>query len=174
MEHFYQDIYGAFDFQDLYTNIINSLPNNAHIVEVGVWKGCSAAYLAVEAINSNKNIKIDLIDQWIKIGSVEDYSIEEVAQNLNPVINYVTLIKSNSIAATSLYEDHSLDFAFIDADHTYESVKKDIMAWLPKIKIGGVIAGHDYCHSVPGVIKAVNEIFSDKVNYLGRSWWIQL
>lgn len=171
MEHFYQNIYGAFDFPDLYTNAINRLPQDSqsHIVEIGVWKGCSAAYLAVEAINSNKNIKIDLVDIWEKDGE-----LDEVKRNLSPIIDNVTLIQLDSVKAAALYEDHSLDFIFIDANHEYNFVKKDIMAWLPKMKLGSVIAGHDYSHDCPDVIKAVNEIFSDRVNYLGRSWWIQL
>jgi hypothetical protein len=57
MEHFYQNIDGWFDFQDIYSDVIRKLPNNAHIVEVGAWKGKSTAYLAVEAINSGKILK---------------------------------------------------------------------------------------------------------------------
>jgi hypothetical protein len=54
MEHFYQNIQGWFDYQELYTKVINQLDNNSHVVEVGAWKGCSTAYLAVEIINSSK------------------------------------------------------------------------------------------------------------------------
>jgi predicted O-methyltransferase YrrM len=62
MKHFYQNIQGWFNFQNLYTYVVDRLPNNSHIVEIGAWKGASTAYLAVECINSNKNIKIDVID----------------------------------------------------------------------------------------------------------------
>ena len=51
--------------------------------------------------------------------------------------------------------DNSLDFIFIDADHGYEAVKKDILAWVPKVKLGGLLSGHDI-HMV-GVKKAVEE-----------------
>ena len=40
--------------------------------------------------------------------------------------------------------DETLDFCYIDADHRYEAVKRDIEMWLPKVKHGGVICGHDY------------------------------
>lgn len=55
-----------------------------------------------------------------------------------------------------------IDFVYLDADHTYESVSTDIDAWWPLVSDGGVIAGHDYCESFPGVIKAVDEFFADK------------
>ena len=66
--------------------------------------------------------------------------------------------------SVDLFEDNSLDFVFIDASHEYEDVKNDILAWLPKVKRGGILAGHDYYVNqdwFSGVKKAVNEIFSD-------------
>ena len=59
-------------------------------------------------------------------------------------------------------EDGSLDFVFIDASHEYEHVKADILKWYPKVKNGGVLAGHDCYPNNPefgGVYKAVTEIF---------------
>jgi hypothetical protein len=53
------------------------------------------------------------------------------------------------------FEDESLDFVFIDADHEYESVKRDIILWRRKIKPGGILMGHDT--QIPGVRKAVQE-----------------
>jgi len=56
--------------------------------------------------------------------------------------------------------DGSLDLVFIDADHSYEWVKKDIAAYKPKLKPGGWLTGHDI--DFPGVNRAVNEVI---VNY---------
>jgi len=64
MEHFYQNIQGWFNYQKLFTDVIRDLPNNAHIVEIGAWKGASTSYLAVEVINFGKNIKTDVVDTW--------------------------------------------------------------------------------------------------------------
>ena len=64
MEHFYKNIHGHFNYEQLYTQVVNGLSNNAHIVEIGAFKGKSSAYLAVEVINSKKNIKVDIIDSW--------------------------------------------------------------------------------------------------------------
>ena len=57
------------------------------------------------------------------------------------------------------YDDKSLDFVFIDAGHDYTSVKKDIDAWLPKVKSGGILAGHDFMNEYSGIIQAVIDTF---------------
>jgi hypothetical protein len=65
MEHFYKNIgEDWFDFQDLYTEMVNKFKSGSHFVEVGSWKGRSSVYMAVELINNNKNIGFDCIDLW--------------------------------------------------------------------------------------------------------------
>ena len=63
--------------------------------------------------------------------------------------------------------DASLDFVFIDAEHTYDAVKQDIAAWEPKIKPGGWVMGHDYCDKFPGVRQAVQERYGGREIALG-------
>ena len=46
--------------------------------------------------------------------------------------------------AASLFENGSLDFVFLDADHSFESVWQDLSVWYPKVRIGGILAGHDF------------------------------
>ncbi len=53
------------------------------------------------------------------------------------------LLKSDSVTAAKRIEDGTLDFVFIDGDHTYEGVKRDIAAWYPKVRVGGLVSGHD-------------------------------
>ncbi len=134
----------------------------------GVWKGMSAAYMAVEIINSGKNIKFDCIDNWEFVPDLQDDIPQELfgediyetfLKNIEPVKDKITPIKCLSWEGAQHYEDNSLDFVFLDAAHDYESVKKDINAYFPKIKQGGVIAGHDYewCETVR---QAVDEFFT--------------
>ena len=78
--------------------------------------------------------------------------------NLRPLINLINPIRTESVSASKMYADESLDAVFIDADHRYESVKADILAWMPKIKKGGILAGHDYMLGHSGVIRAVDEL----------------
>jgi len=66
-------------------------------------------------------------------------------------------IYENSNVAVKRFKDESLDFVYIDADHRYEFVKEDIRIWHEKVKIGGVMGGHDYGPHQPGVPQAVDE-----------------
>lgn len=67
------------------------------------------------------------------------------------------------------------DLVFLDASHDYENVKKDIQAWQPLVKPGGVLCGHDFSSSWPGVVRAVRESF-DYVKFMrdGSIWHVQL
>jgi predicted O-methyltransferase YrrM len=91
---------------------------------------------------------------------------------MEPVKDYYTAVRLTSVEAAATYEDSSLDFVFIDADHSYESVREDIIAWWPKVKAGGIISGHDYHMGAPGVINASNELFG-YVRVTGSCWWVR-
>ncbi len=67
--------------------------------------------------------------------------------------------KMTSTSAAEFVTDASLDFVYVDADHSYEAVKEDIRLWLPKVHKGGYIGGHDFSYYHPGVPKAVLEAF---------------
>jgi predicted O-methyltransferase YrrM len=181
MEHFYQSLgENWFTYPGLYSMVVDRFPTNSHFVEVGVWKGMSAAYMAVEIINSGKNIRFDCVDNWEYIDSQEeipetmfDNLYETFLNNIEPVKHIITPVRELSWDGAKHYEDESLDFIFIDAAHDYESVKKDITAWFPKIKKGGIISGHDYSWS-PGVREAVNEFFQGKEIYENEGCWIHV
>lgn len=68
------------------------------------------------------------------------------------------LIKGDSVASADQIADGSLDFVFIDADHREHAVRADIFAWRPKIRPGGILAGHDAQDAFPGVTAAINDL----------------
>ena len=84
----------------------------------------------------------------------------------------IKLHESYSYEIADNFIDGTIDFVYIDGEHSYEAVKRDIELYLPKIKDGGIIAGHDYHESWPGVIKAVEEVLG-KPNHVHRdSTWV--
>lgn len=85
----------------------------------------------------------------------------------------LTKIKANSLDAVKEFEDCSVDLVYIDAGHDYEDVVADIKAWLPKIKVGGYIAGHDYVWHPP-VKQAVNELIGTVETFTDTSWLAQV
>ena len=168
-----------FDYDDIYKTMVELFSSGSKFVEIGCWKGKSSAYLGVEIINSKKNITLDCIDTWK--GSDEHISYKHIKeetlyqlfiQNISPLLSVINPIKMDSVSASKNYEDKSIDFVFIDGAHDYKSVKADIDAWFPKVKIGGVIGGHDYKNGWVGVDRAVDEFFVDKKFLVSRSSWV--
>jgi predicted O-methyltransferase YrrM len=178
MKHFYENLGEKwFTYPELYSAVVEKFPNGSHFVEVGTWKGMSAAYMAVEIINSGKDIRFDCIDTWDFVPSQSEIPphlfnglYEVFMKNIEPVRHQVNPVQAISWDGAALYKDNSLDFVFIDAAHDYESVRKDIHAWFPKVKKLGVMAGHDY--ECPDVRKAVNEFFQGYAIHESEGCWI--
>jgi len=180
MKPFYKKIDGWFGPTEevLYKEVVDRVKDSAHFVEVGSFKGKSSVMMAVLIANSGKDIKFDCVDTFE--GSPEHqkgamFEIKEVVdetlldafmQNIEPVKEYIKVVVSDSISAAKNYEDESLDFVFIDADHSEAAVYSDLCAWYPKIKKNGIIAGHDYDVSgkATGVYAAVKRFFEDKMD----------
>lgn len=180
MEHFFHSIPGNFDFHDIYDQAVREAPEGAQFVEVGVWKGRSAAYMGTQIKNSGKHIRLYLVDMWDAavhlrnaVHAYEPASFEQCKADLEPIKDVVTFVGAPSVQASALFGDGSCDFVFIDADHAYEPVLEDLKAWFPKVKPGGVFAGHDYSWEYPGVLRAVKETFGTKVAHRNNSWWLR-
>ena len=164
-----------FTYPDLYRNMIQKYSDGCIFVEVGAWKGKSAAYMCVELANSKKKIGFFVVDTWE--GSIEHKEKPELSQlydifldNMKPLEHYYHPMKMTSLEAASKFADDSIDFVFIDASHEYTDVVDDLKAWYPKLKKGGTLAGHDYYPDQPtwgGVYKAVNEVFPDSHQHIG-------
>lgn len=101
-----------------------------------------------------------------------------VAERLGKYKNRSRIIRMTSETASELFEPETLDFIFIDANHSYEACQKDINLWWPKLKKGGVFAGHDYLDGkIPagnfGVKRAVDEFaqkYSQKLFVTPEKW----
>jgi SAM-dependent methyltransferase len=171
MDHFYHNIgEDWFTYPELYKQAIHQVKDGV-FVEVGSWKGRSAAFLGVEIINSGKPIKLYCVDTWK--GSIEhqdmdcvksDALYDEFINNTKPLESVIIPLRLSSVAAAEQFADDSVDFVFIDASHEYEDIKADIAAWYPKVKPGGLFAGHDY--NWTGVRRAVDEFASDKNKFI--------
>ncbi len=95
----------------------------------------------------------------------------------------VTIHHADSVDAARDIKDGSLDLVFLDGDHSYPGIKRDIAAWLPKVKSGGWLGGHDYLnHGDPrfdftGVARAVGEFsrnFGVEIEEdLNFTWWVR-
>jgi hypothetical protein len=166
-----------FEWQDLYTEMVNRFPSGSKFVEVGLLCGRSFAYLATEIVNSGKDIRLTGVDGFFWEAEDSISSFKNFKKNLSPVEGRYEVIRSLSKESASLFADNSLDFVFIDANHAYDAIRDDIMAYLPKMKPDGILGGHDYyAADHPGVVQAVDEIFGDKahIRHDIHTWWVEM
>jgi len=159
MEHYFKEIPGFFTFPDFYAWVAGEMIGkpSPHLVEVGIYHGQSAAFLGVELVNRGVSAQVDLVDQF------HDSPPETVMGRLAKIPVAWRIQKGCSWNVAARYPDESLDFVFLDANHDRDSISRDIDAWRPKVKKGGLLAGHDYIHwQNPefGVVRAVNERFA--------------
>lgn len=179
--HNYANIPGFFDYERLYDDIVENAADTAHFVEVGALLGRSTCYLAELIQFSQKRIRLDVVDTWVNLPPDPTFhaAVREAAGDpykmflLNMerfgVAQFVRPIRLESTEAAQMYRDSSLDFVFLDADHSFQAVCRDIEEWAPKVKPGGVLAGHDY--GMPEVQRAVQERLGEH-NFYAPACWI--
>jgi predicted O-methyltransferase YrrM len=159
MASHYLSIEGWFDFENIYELVLRRAGSKkAHIVEVGAYKGRSSCYMAERMRATGAQISFDVVDTFCGDADVGRFDLwPEFAANLERagVLDSVRPCRAASVQAAKAHGDGSLDFVFIDAAHSFEAVTHDLAAWWPKLRQGGLIAGHDYTYS-PGVRAAVD------------------
>lgn len=178
MEHFYGTIQGWFDWEHIYSSFVKMAPadKDSVFVELGAWKGKSSAYLATEIANSGKPIKLHVVDAWDGRGHTNNdgtaeycaYELdikaglfETFTKHLEPVAAHYTPVRMDTVEAAAQFEDGSVDLVWIDTTQDYDMVLAEIQAWLPKVKSGGWIGGHDYTSAPQTVGAAVHAVFSN-------------
>lgn len=118
--------------------------------KVGVELGVAEGKYSRRLCKANPQMKIYGIDAYQVYGNYIDYSAqtldslyEHVKKEFAQYPNY-ELIKEFSMDAVKKFEDNSLDFVYIDANHEDPYVTEDIVEWSKKVKPGGIVSGHDY------------------------------
>lgn len=168
MDGYWKTVPGWFDFQDLYELAVAEASDGASFLEVGCWLGKSTCFLADCIRRSGKNIGLTVIDTFKGVEGDELQSLLlpfggsvrlafEANLKTAGLFDGVTIIEENSLNAHRHFAARSLDFVFIDGDHSYRGVRQDILNFRPKVKPGGILAGHDYRDSAD-VKRAVDEL----------------
>jgi predicted O-methyltransferase YrrM len=182
INHNYISLEGWFNMENQYLELLDNVPEGGVFVELGAYKGKSTSFIVTEINNQNRNIQFHTIDTFEgDSGSNDEEEIEayrkvnvskmfdEFSENTKHLKEHFNVIVGKSDESSKFFEDNSVDVIFIDAGHSYDAVIRDIKSWLPKIKDGGIMSGHDYINW-SGVNTAVNEIF-DKVDKIDNECW---
>lgn len=131
------------------------------IAEIGVLAGDLSREVLKQMLPDELD-KYVMVDDWSNPDDHLNHRWQAV--ELSQSEPRVTLIETRSLDAAAMFEDHSIDLVYIDADHSLVAVESDLAAWWPKARLA--IGGHDYvlwntcCDNPVGVVPAV-EAFAD-------------
>jgi hypothetical protein len=144
------------------------------ICEVGVWKSHLLRYLLRDKDCFKIITNYFAIDQFKPLAKEHGHMSNKTSYDwhllyLNackymPWFPQLKIMKLTSYESSKLFQDEYFDLVFIDASHFYEDVLDDIKIWIPKVKKGGFISGHDYGMGEKkghGVKQAVDEYFGE-------------
>ncbi len=145
-------------------------------VEVGVAAG---EYLEI-LVKSNPQMQFYGVDPWAPQKGYRDYTRQKTFDNLQteaykrlrPYPN-CEFLRKTSMEAVQMFQDNTLDFVYIDADHSFKAVTEDIHEWLEKVRPGGILAGHDFATSKGNARMHVKHVVPNYMNAWGyRPWFI--
>jgi predicted O-methyltransferase YrrM len=141
--------------------------NNAQLIEIGSYCGESGEIIAGIFPNSTLNC----VDPWEKY-TEDDYTwdldeqeaeLNQAEQIFDSVLARCPNMRKNKMPSAQYVASlapESIDFVYIDGNHQYSSVKEDLTNYFEKVKVGGIIAGHDY--PFPPIQKALSEFFNEE------------
>ncbi len=161
----YLPMYNVNSLKGLHAMILDIVQPEFTIVEIGSFAGVSSDLFAryckklycIDAWGDNMGIEHD------KMVKAELMFDEVWAAHSN-----IEAIQGLSCDIAPQFNDQSLDMVYIDGNHSYESVKEDIRLWMPKVKPGGWVTGHDMI--LMSVQHAVNEMLGAVKVYEDTSW----
>jgi len=134
--------------------------------EIGVALGDNAS----EMLKSWDNVKLILCDSYWHSLEWETRTRERLVEFNDRITWYI----QDSQEASRAIADNSLDFVYIDGDHSYRNCYMDIHLWWQKVKSGGVLCGHDFFEEI-GVMTAVSKFVLENqllLNAKWHDWWI--
>jgi Methyltransferase domain len=159
--------------EDFYASIHNVGKLTA--VEVGCFRGESAEIAA-------RYVKhLWCVDPWSPAcgvvtpfdGGVGQHEYMLFLLKTAALDNIRGILRMTSVEAGAMMPDKSLDIVYLDGLHDYANVKQDILTWLPKLRMGGYLGGHDFndCPDHIGLLRAVREILGEPPEkFLDGSW----
>lgn len=164
-----------FTFKNFYRGIA-AREGFRRFAEVGVWKGESINFLA-QLVKDQPGVELYAVDLFEQTYTYRDSPLAAEIPTIHQTFEK-TLIrggthhlihgeKGRSHLVADRFEDAFFDFVFLDADHQYEQVLLDLKNWYPKVRSGGIFAGHDYWdYPQPdgsyGVSQAVDTFFEER------------
>lgn len=172
------------DIVPWHVELAKTLPQGARFVEVGVLLGRSIAHIGT----IRPDLDLWAIDSWEgktwgepmteiveRHGGVWPAFLACMREHAPDVLDRLHVVRARSTDV----DLGRADVVFIDADHSYESVRDDIEHWGEQVVDGGILAGHDRQGDYPGVVRAVNEAFADSEIHTGPGdwssvWWVRV
>lgn len=154
--------------RDEFPYLLNRLGLTGEGVEVGVFRGEFAELV----LDSWKGSKYHLVDPWMvyaeEMGAeghplnqeAFDHIYESVLRRVDHFGDRADVMRMPSLDAATCFADGTLDFVYIDGLHTYQAVYDDATAWYPKLKPGGLMAGHDYAEGPRWEVKPAMDRFA--------------
>lgn len=153
-------------------------------VEVGSWKGRSTSF--VGPVCKANGTRLVCVDHWqgsrdkLSEHYAQKLAVEDVEQifraNMKELGVDVDVLAMPSVAAAERFAPKSVDRIFLDGSHDGPSVTEDLLAWSPRLKDDGVLAGHDYDVKHPDLCAAVDAFARERglvVEHGPRSiWWL--
>jgi hypothetical protein len=125
------------------------------VAEVGVWKGEFAAEVLAACSTIATYYMIDPwrhLDDWNKPANVASQTFEAIRLEAMARTNFASarrrVLRGTTLEVVDAVDDGTLDFAYIDGDHTLRGISTDLISLLPKMRVGGFIGGDDFCPSI--------------------------
>jgi len=178
-QHFWGQVPGFFRWPEYDGELIANAPDNATMVWLGCLFGKEMAYVAVQAANERRGLKIVCTDlfpklprtselytrygmPWTHDGDMWKAYVSHMAKG--NALHLLTTCRRDAAQLSEQFWLKSVYSLFVDACHTEEGTRRQLKAWLPKMADGGVMCGDDYANAnYPGVKKVVDEMFGNRV-----------